>query len=113
MRCPAVKGVRVQRGWQVDQVASEASWVQMCQGCWVGDLRSWTCDGPWPLWTEPSCLGSPSILQFLCPFTPLPSPFALPVLQRCCQTLTVDVVGKNETGEGVMGWGRPVVGVEG
>lgn len=27
---PVVKGVRVQSGWQVDQVAREDSWVQMC-----------------------------------------------------------------------------------
>lgn len=34
MRRPTVKGVRVQSGWQVDQVASEASWVQMCRAFW-------------------------------------------------------------------------------
>ena len=87
MRRPAVKGACVQRGWQVDQVASEASWVQMCQGCWEGDLRSWTCDGPWPLWTEPSCLRSPSILPFLCPSS-LSS--LLPLRCLCCRGAASD-----------------------
>lgn len=87
MRRPAVKGVRVQRGWQVDQVASEASWVQMCQGCWEGDLRSWTCDGPWPLWTEPLASDPPPSFRSSVPssLSLLPSSSALPVLQRCCQ----------------------------
>lgn len=55
MRHPAVKGVRVQSRWQVDLLAGEASWVQMCGACWEGTCATWTCDdGPWPLSTEPT-----------------------------------------------------------
>lgn len=52
MRRPAVKGVRVQSPWQVDLLAGEASWVQMCGACWEGTCATCTCDdGPLPLST--------------------------------------------------------------
>lgn len=55
MRRPAVKGVRVQSPWQVDPLAGEASWVQMCGACWEGTCATWTCDDcPWPLSAEPT-----------------------------------------------------------
>lgn len=55
MRRPAVKGVRVQSRWQVDLLAGEASWVQMCRACWEGTCATWTCDdGPWALSTKPT-----------------------------------------------------------
>lgn len=46
VRSPAGKGVRVQSGWRVDQVAAEASWVQMCWACWEGTCATWASDGP-------------------------------------------------------------------
>lgn len=46
VRRPAGKGVRVQSGWRVDQVAAEASWVQMCWACWEGTCATWASDGP-------------------------------------------------------------------
>lgn len=61
MRRPAVKGVRsVQSRWQVDLLAGEASWVQMCGACWEGTCATWTYDdGPWPLSTEPTSSDPP------------------------------------------------------
>lgn len=59
MRRPMVKRVHVQSGWQVDQVAREASWVQMCYAFWEGACALWTCDGPWPLSTEPTSSDPP------------------------------------------------------
>lgn len=38
VRHPMVKRVHVQSGWQVDQVAREASWVQMCYAFWAGGM---------------------------------------------------------------------------
>lgn len=113
MRRPAVKGVRVLSPWQVDPLAGEASWVQMCGACWEGTCATWTCDdGPWPLSTEPTAPtprhGSIPPCSLLSPFSPSSS--ELPVLQRVGQPGTVDVVGENEMGKGAMGWRRPVVG---
>lgn len=59
MRRPMVKRVHVQSRWQVDQVAREASWVQMCYVFWEGACAMWTCDGPWPLSTEPTSSDPP------------------------------------------------------
>lgn len=47
VRRPAGTGVRVQSGWRIDQVAAEASWVQMCRACWEGTCATWASDGPW------------------------------------------------------------------
>ena len=78
--------------------------------CVPGHVMAPGLFGPSPLVSDPPPSFSSSVPSSL---SLLPSSSALPVLQRCCQRLTVDVVGKNETGEGVMGWGRPVVGAEG
>lgn len=113
VRRPAVKGVRVLSGWQVDQVAGEASWVQMCWACWEGTCATWTCDGPWPLSIKRTASDPlrPSVPLSLPPSPFSPSSSVLPVLQRGCQRLLMlwGGGGWNETGEGVMGWRRPVV----
>lgn len=101
MRRPTVKGVRVQSGWQVDQVASEASWVQMCRAFWEGHVLSghvmapglFLRNLPLPIPLHPSiplCL-HPS------PFSPSSSP--LPVLQKGCQRLLI-LWGKMKWGRG-------------
>lgn len=114
MRRPMVKRVHVQSGWQVDQVAREASWVQMCYAFWEGACAIWTCDGPWPLSTEPTSSDPPpsfhsSLLSSLCllPVFLLTAGIAegLPETARCCGG-----AGGNGKGEGVIGWKMQVVG---
>ena len=79
MRRPAVKGVRVQSGWRVDQVAREASWVQMCRACWEGTCATWTCDGLWPLSTKPTASNPPPSFH-----SSIPHPSSFSLLPRRC-----------------------------
>lgn len=86
---PAVKGVHIQSGWQVDQVAGEASWVQMYQAFWRAHVLSGHVMAPGLfLWNLPPPI--PSILPFLSPFIPLlsSSPFT-----ACVAEGLPDVVG--------------------
>lgn len=97
VRRPAGKGVRVQSGWRVDQVAAEASWVQMCWACWEGTCATWASDGPRASLGRTCLVGypiQPSSISFLAFFH----------TARVGLSQTVDVVcvcvGGNGMGEG-------------